>query len=160
MPAYTWATGETITAAKLNTLETEAWRSGNQIASGTVTTGLFTSSTAYVDTGVSVTFTAKSSSVYVLFSPGSLGVNSTTDSYAILGININSTDYRVCHNSTLYTNASRGTGSSAGILISGLTPGVSYTAKGRIAISNATRTAYINYYSDERQTISVFEISK
>lgn len=160
MPAYTWTTGETITAAKLQALEDEAWRISNQIASSSSTTNSSTNSTSFVDAAASVTFTAKNSSVYIQISGG--GIAAQLNGTAIAGININGTDYEVCH----HFDADGANGRSpycGGVLVSGLTPGVSYTAKTRLRTDNASYTAYLNAYlgvTSTRQTITVWDIGK
>jgi hypothetical protein len=154
MPAYTWATGETITATKLNTLETEAWRVANQIASGTSTSESSTASTTFVNLAASVTFTTKSTSVYIEICGG--GFYITSASYtAFLGININSTDYTVSHSRDPEQAPFCG-----GILVTGLTANTSYTARIRGRVDNAAGTLYVNQAGSSRQTITVWDISK
>lgn len=155
MPAYTWTTGETITAAKLQALEDEAWRVANLLASNTSTTETSTSSSTFVNAAASVTFTAKSSSVYAQISGGG--------TYAIgggavcrLGINLNGTDYTVSH------GIGPATGNvyppfCGGIVVTGLTPGTSYTATLRVRTSSS---GGVNRDGYSRQTITVWDISK
>lgn len=163
MPAYTWTTGETITAAKLQALENEAWRIANQIAYNSSTAATSTTSSSYVDGAASVTFTAKSTSVYIQAQGGGFGcLSSGTTAYAYLAININGTDYPVSHSAT---QAGQTVGSfCGGVVVTGLTAGTSYTAKLRLARS--VNTAYLNFGGigvspgPTIQSIAVFEIAK
>lgn len=156
MPAYTWAAGETITATKLNTLETEAWRVANLIAEGASSSQTSTTSTSFVDAAATVTFTAKSTSVYIQVCGGGMSVNGSTIT-VFCAININGTDYTVTHadiaGSYQYPYA-------GGVLVTGLTAGNSYTAKTRLRVSAATSTGYLVRSSSSRQTITVWDISK
>lgn len=162
MPAYTWATGETITATKLNTLETEAWRIANQIADGSSTSTSTTTSTSFVDAAASVTFTAKSTSVYIEVFGGNCYAGTANTSAVFIGININGSDYTVCHANT--TNSNIRVPFSGGTLVTGLTAGNSYTAKIRIKSNSASYTAGINgtdgIPATSRQSIVVWDISK
>jgi len=155
MPAYTWTTGETITAAKLQALEDEAWRVANLLASGSSTSETATLSTSYIDAAASVTFTAKSSSVYVQISGG--GASPDTNQTIFLGINLNGTDYTVSH-STGPASGYPHVPFCGGIVVTGLSPGTSYTAKLRIRVSGGT--AYVNTVARSRQTITIWDISK
>jgi hypothetical protein len=155
MPAYTWTTGETITAAKLQALEDEAWRVANLLASGSSTSDTTTTSTSYVDAAASVTFTAKSSSVYAQISGGGAFAGSTLSR---LGINLNGTDYDVSH----MNNSFSSTGPvpfCGGIVVTGLSPGTSYTAKLRIKSFHGFNVG-VNSDGWSRQTITIWDISK
>lgn len=157
MPAYTWATGETITATKLNALETEAYRVANQIAYGSSTSASSTTSTSYVDGGASVTFTAAASSVYIEVTGGGAQQNSSSR-YGEIGININSTDYTVCH-LTGGTDTGYDVPFAGGVLVTGLTPNTSYTAKIRLRVVVAG-TLSVNRNARSRQAIAVWDIAK
>jgi hypothetical protein len=162
MPAYTWTTGETITAAKLQALEDEAWRVANQLAATSSTSESSTSSSSYVDAAASVTFTAKSTSVYVQISGGGLyGTTGSNETNAFAAIQINGTDYAVTHNTGDYVDsaARAKVPFCGGVLVTGLTAGNSYTAKLRIR-TGGTGTAYVNSDGSSRQTITVWDISK
>lgn len=137
MPAYTWATGETITAAKLNALETEAYRVANQIQYDDLTGSVFTtSSTSLVDvTNWAVTFTPASTSVYVLMHCviGSNQAGATTVAGGAVGVRVNSVDYEVFFGNWISSTSANDWGiPGCGIVkITGLTAGVSYTAQAR-----------------------------
>ena len=160
MPAYTWTTGETITAAKLNDLETEAYRAANQIVSNSSTSQSSTSSTSYVDAAASVTFTAGSSSVLILAAAGGFGVDiAAVAANVFLAVQIDGTDYAVCHAYSADTDITYN-GASGSIVVTGLTPGASYTAKLRIKVDQATAIGYLNNSGSSRQTITVIDLVK
>jgi hypothetical protein len=155
MPAYTWATGETITAAKLNALETEAWRAANTIDHARVTASFSTNSTSYVDvTSATVTFTAKSTTALIIALLGNVS-HSTSDGRAAVGININSTDYDISvidiDNTSSYYAA------CGSYLATGLTAGNNYTAKLRLKTSGGTVRLH---NGGGASSIAIFDISK
>jgi hypothetical protein len=135
MPAYTWATGETITATKLNTLETEAWRAANLLAYDALTSSFNTTSTSYVNiTGLSVTFTTKSTSVLIgIFGPGILG---STLQRLDLGVRINSVDYTLAYYKMGQIDEVNMIGGI--VQVTGLTANTSYTADARLRTSGST----------------------
>ena len=151
---YTWTTGETITAAKLQDLEDEAWRVANLLASGSSTSQSLTSSASYVDAAASVTFTAKSSSVYAQISGGGAEAAAV---FIYLGINLNGTDYDVSHGKLPAAGVIT-VPFCGGIVVTGLSPGTSYTAKLRIKASSST--VVVNASGLSRQTITIWDISK
>lgn len=159
MPAYNWTTAETITAAKLNALETEAWRSVNLLATATTTgAGGPITSTTFSDYGLDVTFTATTTSVLAFAMGGGMYIagNSQTLTVAIL---LNGTDYAISHLKAQTSAPSHGTLSGC-VVVSGLIVGTSYTAKLRVAVSNASYQGILNQDGSSRITIGILAIGK
>ena len=138
MPAYTWATGETITAAKLNALETEAYRVANLIGYDEIVGSTFsTSSTSLVDiTNLSVTFTAQSTSVIIFIHAlcgSSATVGASAEAGGAIGVRVNSVDYEIAGVNWVITsnNGYWGFPLAGFVKVTGLTANTSYTAQGR-----------------------------
>jgi len=168
MPAYTWTTAETITAAKLNALETEAWRIANDLAIGT-STGSESGNNAgggYIDIGPTVSFTAKSTSVFgfLLIDYVSASIQTSYETAEVnFAIRMNSVDNYIGTTRLIYLRSE--TGSMAnGVIITGLTAGTTYTAKTRAY----ARTDRYPTYGDNvfsignygRNTIGILQINK
>lgn len=149
MPAYTWTTGETITAAKLQALEDEAWRIANLLAVGSSTAISSHFSASWANAAANVTFVSPGTSVYVQVSGGNI--------YSIggyrVGVNLNGTDYAVC-DAYNPSSLSFGPPYAGGILVTGLTAGATYTATTRIWKCEINRNGF------SRQTIAVYGITK
>lgn len=160
---YTWTTGETITAAKLNALETEAFTGIKKIYQNTSTSQSTTFSTTFVDGAASVTFTASGTSAYVFASSGSVYAQETTVAYsAIIAVNINSTDRVIASHGYVTVPGSGGLPTegntvAGGILVTGLTKGSSYTAKIRFR-STSGFVVHLNSGGTSVQQITVFDI--
>ena len=161
MPQYTWTTGEVITAAKLNALESEVWRAGNQMSVGSSTSESSTTSGVYVDAAASVTFTAVATSAFIAGFGGGffLGSGFTPPKTASIAVNIDGVDYDICHFTSI-ANVDYNMTFAGGVLVTGLTAGNSYTAKLRIKSGFSGQTVKINADGASRQTIVVFEIQK
>jgi hypothetical protein len=162
MPAYTWTTGETITAAKLNALETEAWRSVNAVHFGSSTSESSTSSATFVDGLATVTFTAASTEAYIQICTGPAKFTNSNNGVEA-GFSIDGTDYDVVFGYFTTTVGIDQVTMSGGRLVTGLTAGNSYTATIRFRrVSASANTVYINRggTSPTVQSITVFEINK
>jgi hypothetical protein len=157
MPAYTWATGETITATKLNTLETEAWRVANQIDLDNNATSFSTTSTSYVNvTGLSLTFTANSTNVEIGFF--AVCIIQSTTAKMTLAVRINSTDYDVGY---LLSGVSSAAHTVGGVVkVTGLTAGNSYTIDGRVKTSAGTALVCNQSGGGGHGSIFVLDVSK
>lgn len=141
MPAYTWTTGEVITAAKLQALENEAWNSLNILAVGTTTAsqdnGFTTGSWVNIDP--SVNFTPQTSSVLVAVIAGSAS-HSTTSTTSNLGVRVNNVDYTISGWNYGTVNAQTTASVAGAVPVTGLTPGTAYTAQTRLSTSGGVIT--------------------
>lgn len=159
MPAYTWTTAETITAAKLNTLETEAWKYLNILAVASTTSEQSTTSNTYDNVSPSVSFTPQTTSVLVAVFAGGAYMGSST-ARATLGVNVNSVDYDISH----WVAGNDGTTAQAtaagAVLVTGLTAGNTYTAQTRLKNNGSSNSCAINRDGGSRATIIVLGIGK
>jgi hypothetical protein len=165
MPAYTWSTGETITATLLNNLETEAWRVANAVSYDDSTALFTTTSAAYVDvTGLSVSFTAKATTAVI--SVNHNFYHSSSNQVSLFAVRVNSVDYLVASSNHYPGTGTTYASSVCGFVqVTGLTVGVSYTAQARVATTGTNTLTIERYVSGgtgvaSRGAVVVFDVTK
>lgn len=113
----------------------------------------------YVDTGLSVTFTSPSTSVFIFALGGGMYIGGANLSLYV-GVQINGNDYNISHLKAPASSPNTSISTLAGgVLVTGLTAGNTYVAKLRAATNSASFGGYLNLDGSSRVTLGVLHLA-